>query len=375
MVKAFKADFLSLLKSPFSLFLILVPMPAITLLLFFALGNGILQKMPIGILDLDHSSTSSQIIFSLQASPALKVQKFYTSLEDAKEDLQNAKIFALITLPNGLQSNTKKGLSSSIPLYYNAQFLLVAKTLQSKILQIIETENVKLKLAKNLVENKTFIGALSKSMPITQQITALYNPDSSYSQFLLTAILPCSLAILLCASLLCSLLRDPQTSLITKADSHEVLINLGVKIFNNTLIYLVWWGGMMWFFEKVMHLPMRGDWSIMIFGALLFILSYEAIVLFIFALAKDSTRSISLISIYSAPSFAFAGITFPSNSMDSFAKFWSNLLPVTHYLELYVQQANYAGSLDYALSLCLSMLPFLLFGLIGGAIYVLRNKK
>lgn len=375
MVEAFKNDLLSLAKSPFSLFVLCVPMPIIALLLFFTLGNGILQKMPIGILDLDQSSTSNQIVFSLQASPALKVQKFYTSLEDAKSDLQNASIFALIVLPHQLQSNAKKGIPTEIPLYYNAQFLLVAKTLQSKILQIIQTENVKLKLAKNLVENKVFIGALSKSMPITQQITALYNPDSSYAQFLLTAILPCSLAILVCASLLCSLLRDPYTAFQAHTKPAEVLKILGVKLFNVTVFYLCWWWAMMWFFESIMHLPMRGNWGIMTLGGLLLILAYQAITLFIFALAKDSTRAISIISVYSAPSFAFAGITFPTNSMDSFARFWSDLLPVSHYLELYIQQANYGGRIDLAISLCSLMLPFLLFGLIGCVIYVLRNQK
>ncbi|WP_051420511.1 ABC transporter permease [Helicobacter pametensis] len=377
MIKAFKDDLLSLAKSPFSLFILLIPMPLIAILLFFTLGHGILQKMPIGILDLDQTSTSNQIIFSLQASPSLHIEHFYTSLDHAKNDLQNAKIFALIVLPHNLQSNSKKGITSSIPLYYNAQFLLVAKTLQSKILQIIGVENVKLKLAKNLVESKNFLGALSKSLPISQQITALYNPDSSYAQFLLTAILPCSLAIFICVSLLCSILRDPRTSffVLPKGGQTELFWLLFAKIFNTACFSFLWWLAMMWFFTHIMHLPMRGDWNTLALGAFLMILAYEAITLFIFALAKDSTRSISVISIYSAPSFAFAGITFPTNSMESFSKFWSDLLPVSHYLELYIQQANYGGSLAYALSLCLSMTPFLLFGLLGLVIYGLRSQK
>lgn len=375
MVEEIKKDIISLFKSPFSLLILLIPMPIIALVLYLAFGSGVLVKMPIGILDLDQSKTSNEIIFSLSASPNLEIQKFYTSLDDAKVDLENAKIYALLVLPHHLQNNAKKGILTSIPLYYNTQFLLVGKTLQSKILQIIGVENVKLKLAKNLVSNKVFIGALSRSVPISQQMNALYNPDSSYTQFLLTAILPCSLVILVCASMLCSIVRDPRTSLEISTSPKALFITLSAKVLNNTLLYLLWWSLMMIFFTRVMDLPMRGNWEIMFFGALILILAYEAIVIFIFSLAKQTTRAISIISVYSAPSFAFAGITFPTNSMNGFARFWSDFLPISHYLELYIQQANYGGSIAHALSLSFSIAPFLLFGILGGVVYYLRVKR
>lgn len=375
MVKEIKRDLLSLFKSPFSLFILLIPAPLIAVLLYFTFGSGALYKMPIGIINQDQTLTSQDIILSLDASVSVKVIKEYEDLQDAKEDLRNAKIFALLILPYGLQSNSKKGIPTSIPLYYNAQFLLVAKTLQSKIMQIIATHNVKLKMAKNLVENKTFIGALSKSTPIMQQITALYNPDSSYSQFLLTAIFPCSLVILVCASLLNALIRDPRSAFKEKVEIGEMLSVLCAKVFNNTIFYLGWWFLMMLFFTYIMDLPMRGEWWILWLGALIMILAYNAITLFIFAIAKESTRAISFISVYSAPSFAFAGITFPINSMNTFALFWSALLPVSYYLQLYIQQANYGGSIAMALKICFSMLPFMLFGLIGAVIYTLRGCK
>ncbi|WP_305862937.1 ABC transporter permease [Helicobacter cholecystus] len=375
MVKEIKRDLLSLFKSPFSLFILLIPAPLIAVLLYFTFGSGALYKMPIGIINQDQTLTSQDIILSLDASVSVKVIKEYEDLQDAKEDLRNAKIFALLILPYGLQSNSKKGVPTSIPLYYNAQFLLVAKTLQSKIMQIIATHNVKLKMAKNLVENKTFIGALSKSTPIMQQITALYNPDSSYSQFLLTAIFPCSLVILVCASLLNALIRDPRSALKEKVEIGEMLSVLCAKVFNNTIFYLGWWFLMMLFFTYIMDLPMRGEWWVLWLGALIMILAYNAITLFIFAIAKESTRAISFISVYSAPSFAFAGITFPTNSMNTFALFWSALLPVSYYLQLYIQQANYGGSIAMALKICFSMLPFMLFGLIGAVIYTLRGCK
>lgn len=374
MLKELKNDLISLCKDPFSLCILLLPFPLITLLLFFALGKGELEKMPIGILDNDQTQTSREIEFSLNASPALKIYKHYTSLEDAKEDLLNARIFGVIVFPKNLQSNSKKGIETFIPFYYNAQFLLVAKTLQSKVAQIIATENVKVKMAKNLVENKTFIGALSKSAPIMQQMTALYNPDSSYSQFLLTAILPCSFVILVCCSLLNAFVRDPRTAFSQNVNNSVLIKIILAKLFNNTIFYTLWWWAMMGFFTYIMDLPMRGSWDILFGGAFLMILAYESITIFLYAIAKQSTRAISFISVYSAPSFAFAGVTFPLNSMNTFALFWSQILPISHYLELYIHQANY-GRLDGSSMFYTALLPFLLFGIAGSVIFVLRNKQ
>ncbi|ANV97712.1 hypothetical protein BBW65_02330 [Helicobacter enhydrae] len=370
-----KKDLHSLFHRPFSLLILILPAPLIALLLYFAIGNGILKQMPIGIVDEDHSSHSSEIIFALNASPAISIQKYYTNLEDAKSDLANARIFGLLVIPEHLQSNIKKGIQTPIPFFYNAQFLLVAKTLQSKVLQIIGTENVKFKMAKNLVENKTFVGALSKSVPISEQITALYNPDSSYAQFLLTAILPCSFVILVCCSMLNAMIRDPRTSFEIQVPTRELLCAIFAKVLNNTMFYLIIWCMMMFFFVVVMQLPMRGDWKLLFVGALTLILAYNAITLFIFVLTKQSTRAISIISVYSAPSFAFAGITFPTNSMNTFSLFWSNFLPISHYLELYIQQANYGGSVQEALRLIATNTPFLLFGIIAISLLVLRNQK
>jgi len=49
----------------------------------------------------------------------------------------------------------------------------------------------------------------------------------------------------------------------------------------------------------------------------------------------------SFAGAFTAPSFAFMGITFPVDDMSSLAQFWRSLLPISHYIELQVSQMNY----------------------------------
>ena len=74
------------------------------------------------------------------------------------------------------------------------------------------------------------------------------------------------------------------------------------------------------------------------------VLAGQAIALFIFTLTMNLTQAISMGAAYSAPAFAFIGVTFPAESMPQLAQIWRALLPITHYMQLQIGQVNYDQS-------------------------------
>lgn len=59
----------------------------------------------------------------------------------------------------------------------------------------------------------------------------------------------------------------------------------------------------------------------------------------IFTLGSFSLRmGLSATGFISAPSYAFAGVTFPYIAISDSAKHWSDALPLTHYLKLHIAQ-------------------------------------
>lgn len=101
------------------------------------------------------------------------------------------------------------------------------------------------------------------------------------------------------------------------------------------------------------------------------ILATSSIGIFLYALIRSHTRAISIAAVYAAPSLAFVGITYPINNMEAFATFWSKILPISKYLEVYMQQANYALPAESSLKFIAYNLIFLLFGILG----ILIHKK
>lgn len=66
----------------------------------------------------------------------------------------------------------------------------------------------------------------------------------------------------------------------------------------------------------------------------------------IITLATFSLRiGLSATGFISAPSFAFAGVTFPYIAINDSAKYWTDILPLTHYLKLHIDQLQMGAPL------------------------------
>lgn len=378
LIHFFRREFNGFVQDRFSLFLCTLAPLLLGLFVWGVFSQSFVRGAPIGIVDLDKSPLSQELARNLDAIPAVSVTKAYASLTEAKSDISNVRIYAVVVFPKGLQTHAKKGVLTKIPIYYNAQLVLVAKSIEGAFKQLILTSNVKAKLGKNLIQTQNIDAALAKSSPILMQITPLYNINNSYAQFLLTGILPCSWIMLIIICVINSLARDESDVGFVKGkksqmpDGISAYVYILTKVFAYAGIFSLWWVVMMIFFHSL-GFECRGSYITLYLGALLTFFAYAGVGVFVYALFKDHTRALAVAAIYCAPSFAFAGLTFPVNSMGSFATFWHTILPISHYLKLYVQVANYDIGLFTAFKTMCEILPFSLFLIFGILIYRKRE--
>ena len=321
------------------------------------------RDLPIGLVDLDRSNASAEVVFKINASPSMKITKQYHSILEAKEDLARAKIYALAVIPQDYERDVNLGVGAKLGFYYNAQFVLIGKSLNSPFAQVVGTLDVTQHTAKNLIKDTDMKLALSKAMPIFSQIIPLYNSNSNYAQFLLTLLLPCMLQILSALGMV-QILKNPPSS----------LKSLLIRYAFNSLVF-VFWGLCMIIFLKNLGYQNRGSLGLIVFGIVLLLLSINGVAVFLQSILQDIKKTIGVIAVYTAPSLAFAGITYPQNSMNLPAFLWSEFLPISSYMKLYVQQANYGGELDLAFSILAKLSIFLLFFCLGAFIYEKKRKK
>lgn len=344
------------------LFLIYVVLPLLIGWFIYAVFMASLPRdLPIGVVDFDKSVESKEALFMIDSSAAVKIAKSYEGIKEAKEDLATSQIYALVVIPSNYERDIKQGNGVQIVLYFNAQFVLIGKAISGALEGVVGTLNAKQWSGKNLIKAKNLNLAIASSMPIFSQIIPLYNSSNNYSQFMLTLLLPCMLQILSALGML-HLLRHTPSS----------LKSLFIRYVFNSLVF-VFWALCEIVLLKKLGFENRGDLGLLVCGSVLLVLGVNGVVVFIQSVLSDFKKAVGFVAIYTAPSLAFAGVTYPQSAMNVLALFWSKFLPISHFMELFIQQANYGGGADLGFEILGGMLWFLLFFALGAGIYALRN--
>jgi ABC-2 type transport system permease protein len=306
---------------------------------------GIARDLPIGVVDNDNSSVSRALIRNYDASPTLAVVEHFYSKKQASAALKEGSIYAVVIIPHALEKNTLLGKSPQVTAFYNSQFILIGKLVSSALLSAHGTYVAQLETFKDLINTHGKIEqAMAEALPISYQITPLFNANTHYGQFLVTAIIPAMWQILIIATVV--------LVLATPLRRTKVEVWLADLNFTNVLITLIpyvfifWLQGIIYLsvFYGALHWPMHGSWFLLIFAQLLLVIACVSIATLFFFITLDATRAISLVAGFAAPAFAFMGITFPTTDMPFIAQLWRALLPISHYINIQIEQVNYANS-------------------------------
>ncbi|WP_104747486.1 ABC transporter permease [Helicobacter cetorum] len=321
------------------------------------------RKLPIVVVDLDKTTTSNQVIFELNATSAIVIKHHVPSLKEAKRFLNSAEVYGALVLPKDLERQIKMGRNIDLPFYYNAEYVLVGKTLKSAFLQTALTLDAKSLATKALVRDANLDLARAQALPIITKMHALYNENSNYAQYLLSVMLPCMWQILVAVGML---------NLIQKASNmREFLLSIGTNVF----VFSVWGVAMALYFNLI---GMQGNYKhslLVVLAIVLMTLVMSGFVVLVYVVLKDVIKVASVVAGYTAPSLAFAGVTYPQNNMEMAGNFWSHFLPISHFMKFFLQEAYYKPSLMQSLSSMAHLAPFLAFLFLGVFLFAKSLKK
>lgn len=331
-------------------------------ILCWIFSAGLARDLKIGLVDLDQSLLSRELAYSLDASAGLKVAQQFDSIDAGARALRGGDIYALIVLPDHLERDARQGTQPRVTVFNNGQFILIAKLVNSALAQVMGTLNGQVGVLTAMADGKALPSALGQAVPINSQVTALYNLNASYAQFLLSAILPAVWQILVVLYGLNALARTDRLGL--DWTTKGVWFGLWRTLLPHVLIGWGWGGLWTLLLFKGFAYPMHGSWLVLTVGLGLASAACVSMGAFFYGIIRDPARALSLAGAYTAPGFAFMGVTFPVSAMGDFAQFWRSLLPISHYVELQIGQTNYGQPLAAALpqfgSLLLFLLPLLL---------------
>ncbi len=324
-------------------------MPLLFMYLIYAIfSGGIPRDLAIGIVDNDHSTLSRNLIRYIDASPTFKITTQLMSVTEGKPSMQNGDIYAIVTIPRDFEKNVYLGKTPEVTTFYNAQYVLIGRIIAANMQSTFATFTAKIDAAKTLASGGNLARIKGDILPISTQINPLYNVSMNYVPFLVTTVLPALWQIFVITTVIVTFGREykfhTQDEWLAQADGSYMAAIVG-KMLPYTFLALMQGLIFAWFFYVYKGWAMNGNWSYLAFAMTLAVLAGQCVSLLIFCMSMNFTKAISMGAAYSAPAFAFAGITFPAEGMPPLAQFWRELLPITHYIDLQIGQVNYGQSI------------------------------
>ncbi|PKF77467.1 multidrug ABC transporter permease [Vibrio sp. vnigr-6D03] len=337
----------------------------VAVIIWGVFNQGLARDMAIGIVDHDHTQFSRELVRHYDASPSLDVQSHYTDTLSAKEALQSGEIYAYIVIPSNSFKHVLQGKPPQISAFTNTQYILIGRLINSALLQAQGTFNAKLEAGKVLLGGDiTPVQALGQAVPVRSQITPLFNSNTNYSQFLLGAVVPAIWQIAIVVGTVMALAANLRLRGKEQWFNDAPILNVFRTLAPYSLVFVAQGFLMLFWFYIGLGWPFHGDIAILLLAQILMVIACMIMGSVFFFLSLDATRAMSFAGAFTAPSFAFMGITFPVTEMNGIAQAWRSMLPVSHYIEAQVYQSNYgatwADTLNTLIPMAGYIVPFIL---------------
>ena len=313
--------------------------PLLSLLFFTSLmDEGLPEDMPVGVVDLDNTSTSRSIIRRLDGFQSSQVVARYASVAEARHAIQENEIYAFLYIPKGTTEQLLSARRPKISYYYNLASIMSGALLMKDLKTISTLGSAAVGQATMRAKGYTPEQIQTFLQPIRIDLHQIGNPWTNYNAYLTTVFVPGVMMLFMflisAYSLGMELKFDRGKELLAKADNNIVVAILG-KYLPQIMVFLV----LIFFYEfyiyHVLHFPHVGGWPMILLLALLQVFGSIGFGIFAFGLMPSLRMSMSVCSLWAVLSFSLAGSAFPVMGMDTPIQALTWLFPLRHYYMLY----------------------------------------
>jgi ABC-2 type transport system permease protein len=149
--------------------------------------NQILRKIPIAVVDNDLSELSRRIVETLDASGVASVVIRADALPQARAALDRGEAFAVVGIPPGTERDVLKGTTVHIPIYADATYLFIFRTMSNGIAVAINTLSSELAAGGARTDGSLVKATLASVSPADILLQPIFNPVGGYANYIVPA--------------------------------------------------------------------------------------------------------------------------------------------------------------------------------------------
>jgi ABC-2 type transport system permease protein len=297
-------------------------------------SHPVIRGLGVVVVDQDRSETSRAFLEQVAASASLSIVERAGDLASAARAIRSGDAIAAIYVPADFERDLKAERRPQVVAFYNQQFLTAAGVASSGLSDSLAAAASR--AAARGAPTASRIGAL------VAETIVLVNPQRNYAQFLLRALLPVVIHIVVTLAAgyaVGSEFRRRSMRTWLACAGGNPIVALAGKLAPLFAIFFVIMLVVPLVLEGLLGISFRGDVPMVVVAASLFIIGYLALGALVQLLVRDLATGLGLTGLIVSPAFGFAGVGFPILAMNAFALVWGAILPLRWYMAVLLGQA------------------------------------
>ncbi len=302
--------------------------------------DGLPHDLPIGLVDLDQSSTSRALAQQLDATQLGKVI-YYDDFHRARQDMETGRLTSYLVIPEGFNADIQAQRQPHIAYYVNSLYFVGGALAYKDILTMVNLTSGAVQRQVLRMKGVNEREIMNRIQPIVLDQHQIGNPATNYGVYLNGVLLPGILemiVILITVYALGSEMKYGTSRHLLKIAGGSFEKALLGKMIPYALIFTVLGITLELLLFHWLKYPLKGSLWWMFLDILLLVTASEALAVFIVELFPVLRIAISIGAILSVLGISLAGFTFPVEGMPPYIQGFSAIFPLRHYYLFHVQE-------------------------------------
>jgi ABC-2 type transport system permease protein len=299
-------------------------------------SNPVVRNLRVSVVDADRSATSLTYVQSLASAPGVSVAQRSGDMTSAMHAIRSGDAIAAVYIPENFERDLIDRKRPQVVVLYNRQYFSPGNSASAAISSAVAAATA------TLPDTSPAAGKSFSPGSLVVEEYVLTNPALNYAQFLLRAILPHVLHVVVAIAagyaVGSEFSRRSRRAWLRAAGGSPLTALVGklMPLFGIFILMMVADAGII---HGLFAVTFRGDSLIMGAAACLLIIAYLAVGSFFQLLVRELATGMSLTALICNPAFGFAGVGFPLIAMGEFPRLWGDALPLRWYMQILFDQA------------------------------------
>lgn len=334
-----------ILRDPVARFLLFgVPVIAFAVL-GFTFSRAVVRGLDVVVADMDNSATSRRFIETVAAAPGISVAERTNDLGAAASAIRAGRAIAAIYLPPEFGKDLLAGRAPRPVSFVNTQFFTPGNSAAKSIRDAMAAAAAMVAPARQVVGRRAEAGP-----GLVPEDYVLSNPALNYAQFLLRAVLPTVLHVVIAIAAgyaVGSEFRRRSLRAWWDISGRSIAAALVGKLLPYYVVLMLMFVLMVGILDLWLGVSFRGSAVVTAVSATLLIVAYQMIGVLMQLLTRNMALGLSLTGIIVSPAFGYAGVGFPVLAMQAFPRSWGAILPLRWYIQILFDQASRGAPLRF----------------------------